>query len=296
MICHPARVAAACLLFAAAPLAGPARANDYPLEHRETLDLVQLVKDAGELVSQGTEAACAAFHERGSRWFHDDVYVFVIDLEGRAVCHPAQTALEGRILREMRDPDGKPVVRNFLDLLADGREAGWVHYLWPRPGWTSMEWKSTYVRRVQDAEGHTLIVGSGLYQIPMERRFVVDKVNEAAALIARDGHDAFAQLRDPASGFRFLDTYVFVLNREGVELVNAGFPELEGQNLLDLRDARGTPIVRQMLELVKDKEAAWFEYLWPRPGDARPAEKSSYLRRVFVGDEMLVVGAGVYFN
>lgn len=280
-----------CLLLAlAAPL--PA----FEAEHKETRELMAFVEDAAALVSaSGPEGACASFREDQSRWRYQDEYVFILDMEGNTLCHPAQPNLEGRSIVDVRDPKGKPIVQMFLNAVEDDGE-GWVHYHWQRPGGTTFVWKTTYVRQATGPTGEDYVVGSGLYQMPMERDFVVEKVNEAAELIEREGTDAFDTLRDPATGFRFYDAYVFVFDEEGVQRVNAAFPEHENQNLLDLEDANGVVIGRKMLDVVRERGAGWVDYLWPKPGDTRPSEKSSYVRGVRVGDTLYVVGAGVYFG
>jgi signal transduction histidine kinase len=120
------------------------------------------------------------------------------------------------------------------------------------------------------------------------------------ALIQAKGRAAFEDLRDPTGGFRFLDAYVFVIQGSGENAglcpVNVAFPQHEGQNILDLKDVDGKHMVQEMIEVLSARDAAWVEYRWPRPGETYPREKSSYVRRVTLDGEMLVVGAGVYFE
>ncbi len=280
-----------CLVLA---LATPLHAIEA--EHKETRELMAFVEDAASLVSaSGPDGACASFREDLSRWRYKDEYVFILDMEGNTLCHPANPDLEGESTLELRDPKGKPIVRSFLEAV-EGDGEGWVHYQWPRPGGTTFVWKSTYVRQATGPSGDDYVVGSGLYQMSMERDFVVEKVEEAAELVERQGTGAFETLRDPAGGFRFYDAYVFVFDEEGVQRVNAAFPEHEEQNLLDLEDADGVVIGREMLDVVRERGAGWVDYLWPKPGDTRPSKKSSYVRGVRVGDTLFVVGAGVYFG
>ena len=267
----------------------------FEAEHRETRELMAFVEDAAELVSaSGPDGACASFREDRSRWRYEDDYVFILDMEGNTLCHPAQPRLEGRSIVDLRDPKGKPIVQMFLRAVEEDDE-GWVHYQWPRPGESTFVWKSTYVKKATGPTGKSYVVGSGLYQMPMERDFVVEKVDEAVRLIEQEGTEALETLRDPAGGFRFYDAYVFVFDEAGVQHVNAAFPEHEGQNLLDLEDAEGVVIGREMLDVVRGRGAGWVDYLWPQPGDTRPSEKSSYVKGVQVGDTLYVVGAGVYF-
>lgn len=289
-------------LLAAAALpgaaAGAADQGGYPLEHPEARELVALVDDAAALVTEnGPEAACRTFHEEGSRWFHDETYVFILDMEGQALCHPAKPSLEGRGLIDLRDPHGRPIVRNFIRDLEDS-ESGWEHYLWPRPGGgTNFFWKTSYVRRAVGPRGVSYVVGSGGYQMPMERLFVVEQVDDAVALLERDGEAAFPVLRDKAGGFRFYDSYVFVMDEHGVHLVNAAFPEHEGNNLLDLTDENGKVIGREMLAALENADSGWVDYMWPRPGDEPASRKSSYVRKAHLPDgRTVIVGAGLYLD
>ncbi len=277
-------------------VAGPAGAHEPEFE--QTRQLIALVEGAADLIAEkGVAAACDAFRREGTPWLDGDTYVFVLDLDGKAICHPVKPSLEGKSLLELRDPHGKPIVQSFLRELEGGKPDGWVHYLWPRPDSAlNFFWKTAYIRRATSPEGPEYVVGSGLYQMKMERFFVVEQVNDAADLIARHGEEAFATLRDKGSGFRFYDAYIFVLDRAGNVLVNVGFPEREGRNDLELADPTGKKIIREMLALLERQESGWVDYLWPRPGDTATARKSSFVRRLDLDGRMLMVGAGVYFD
>jgi len=265
-------------------------------EHEETRELMTRVDAAVEAVEgEGVEVACSLFKEEGASWHPDaDSYVFINDIDGTSLCHPGKPGLEGTSVLGLRDPYGKPIVENFeRETEADGE--GWVHYLWPRAAGGTFYWKSTYVRRAGTLEGKEVIVGSGEFDLPMERLFVVEQVDDAVALIQAEGEDAFATLRDKASGFRFYDSYVFVMDANGVHLVNAGFPEHEGENMLAFTDENGKKVGVEMLELLADQDAGWVDYMWPRPGDDPASHKSSYVRRVDLpSGAVLVVGAGIY--
>lgn len=287
-----AQVLFALLLAAALPAVA---AGSLKPEYKETKELMALVEQAAALIGEkGVEAACDDFGVLDSRWLFDDVYVFVIDLEGTTLCHPARRDLEGKVLLELRDPAGKPIIANLLRDLAGGADDAWEHYLWPRPGSGTFVWKSTYVRRARTPGGEEVMVGSGLYQMRMERFLIADKVEDAADLIETLGELAFETLRDKASGFRFYDAYVFVMDSSGVHLVNAGFPEYEGKSMINWKDSEGKAIGREMLALLAKQEAGWVDYMWPKPGETVPVHKSSYVRRVELDGKLLVVGGGLY--
>lgn len=266
-----------------------------PPEYDETIELIELVQQADALVgSEGLDSACGQFSEPG-KWFQDEIYVFVFDMEGNVMCHPAQPRLEGRALLDLRDPHGRPIIASFIRELEGGNETGWVHYLWPKPDSTVFRWKTSHIRRAVDPSGTEYIVGSGLYELEMERFFVVEQVNDAVELMESVGEEAFPTLRDRSSGFRFYDAYVFVLDPAGIMLVNVAFPDLEGTSVAAMQDSNGKFIMQEMLE-VPEGESAWVDYMWPKPGDTRPSKKSSYVRRVAINGREYIVAGGVYFK
>ena len=273
----------------AAPLAGA------ELEHQATRDLVDFVTRAAGVVAEQGAAACDAFKQEGGEWFEGDRYVFVLDMDGQAICHP-NTSLEGRNLSDLRDPDGRPIMQMILHQLERGESDGWVHYLWPRPGKTVLTWKTTYVRETTAPGGTAMVVGGGAYGLKLEKAFIVDRVEEAAALIESDGEKAFDALRDKAGGFRFYDAYVFVMHADGRMLVNPASPQLEGTSVLGIEDENGVRPGVEMLKALAQEDEAWVDYQWPRPGDQRASRKETFVTKVTLGGEELVVGAGIYHS
>jgi signal transduction histidine kinase len=282
------------VVLAAAPLAAEDLPDAYPLENGVNQDLVKWVDMAAARVEKAGMEACKAFHSSKGDPRLGEGYVFMLDMEGVAVCHPGRPQMEGQNVLEMRDPDGKELGKLFRQRAESPAKSGWVHYLWPRPGDDVMTWKSTYVRRVTGPDEIDYMVASGRHGLPMEKQFVVERVDDAVALIQAKGQDAFPIIESPSEGFEFLDTYVFVVDRSGVELVNPAFPELEGESVLEVKDLEGTYPVQEMLAALEEAERAWVSYFWPRPRSTRPAKKDVYVRRVDVDEASYIVGAGLY--
>ncbi len=260
-----------------------------------TQELVALVKEAAELVRSKGEAAFPEFRKSGSRWRKGEAYIFVLDAEGNMLVHP-DPALEGKNQIELKDINGKPIIRGLIDAatsLADKNE-GWYHYQWPVPGGILPRWKSSYVRHVTAPSGKACIVGCGLYNDRMERSFVVDMVTDAIGQIEKSGKAAFQLLHDPTGPFMVKDAYIFVFDMKGIDLVNPGFPNLEGRNLMDLKDSAGKQLVREMFELVQTRGSGWVDYMWPKPGESVSTQKSAYVSNAKMGDQWLLVGCGVY--
>jgi len=264
-------------------------------EHAETRDLVALVNDATDLVRTKGETAFGELRISGSRWRHEETYIFVLDPKGDMLVH-ADPALEGKNQLDLKDINGKPIIRGLIAAATalPGKPEGWYHYQWPVPGEILPRWKSSYVRLVEAPSGKRYIVGSGMYNDRMERAFVEDAVTNAVGLIEQHGEAAFPLLRDPKGPFIAKDAYVFVTDMKAVELVNPAFPNLEGRDLLDLRDSSGKYLNREMLKLVQTQGSGWSDYMWPKPGESVSTQKSAYVQRAMLGQRPVMVGCGVY--
>jgi signal transduction histidine kinase len=270
-------------------------ANSNQYYDNNTRELVALVKDAAALVRTKGETAFSNFRQAGSRWRKGETYIFVLDPGGNMLVHP-DPELEGKNQLNLKDINGKPIIRGLLGAAtaSPGKPEGWYHYQWPVPGGLLPRWKSSYVRFVKAPSGKGYIVGSGMYNDRMERAFVIDAVRNAVELIEKDGDAAFKVFHDPTGPFIAKDAYIFVVDPDGIERVNPAFPSLEGRNVLDVKDTRGTHLVREMLQVTRTSGKGWVDYMWPKPGESVSTRKSTYVSKAKIGDEWVLVGCGVY--
>ncbi len=268
---------------------------DQLYEHEETRELVALVDDATELVRSKGEPAFTEFRIDGSRWRHGETYIFVLDPDGNMLVH-SDPSMEGKNQLDLKDINGRPIIRGLLGVVttfADKPE-GWYHYQWPVPGGLLPRWKSSYVRLVEAPSGKRYVVGSGMYNDRMERAFVVDAVTNAVGEIEKRGQAAFPLFRDPTGPFLAKDAYIFVIDMDGVDLVNPAFPNLEGTNLLDRKDTHGKYLFRELIQTVKSPGSGWVDYMWPKPGESVSTQKSAYVTGAQLAGKTVVVGCGVY--
>lgn len=268
---------------------------DQSYQYEDTRDLVALVKDATELVRTKGEAAFSDFRIPDSRWRQGESYIFVLDPKGNMVVH-LDPAMEGKNQMDLKDINGKPIVRGLIGatMMSPEKPEGWYHYEWPVPGGLLPRWKSSYVRLVTAPSSSSYVVGSGTYNDRMERTFVVDAVKNAVGQIEKNGTAAFTLFHDSADSFIAKDAYIFVFDMNGIDLVNPAFPSLEGRNLLDLKDTQGKHLIHEMFEVVKTSGSGWVDYMWPKPGDSTPMQKSAYVSKAKMGDQWVLVGSGVY--
>ena len=123
----------------------------------EAVAMVKRVEDM--FASAGAESTFKAVSDKSVASFHDrDLYPFIYDLSGRCVAHGARPALIGKNLLELKDQDGKYLIREMV-AIARGSGSGWVNYKWPNPLTNKIEDKSSYVEKMGD-----YFVGVGVYR------------------------------------------------------------------------------------------------------------------------------------
>jgi len=124
---------------------------------------------------------------------------------------------------------------------------------------------------------------------------IVAKVKEAAAMIINEGQDAaFKEINNKEGKFVWKDTYVFVMDFEGILLARPFRQGAIGKNWMNWKDQSNPPKQpnKEMVDLAKDKGEGWVEYMFPKPGEEAPSKKISYIYRV--PGQNLLVGAGIY--
>jgi signal transduction histidine kinase len=268
-----------------------------PYLYRDTRRLVSLVEDAADLMEQQGTNAFSEFGRKNSRWFNDNYYLFVYDIDGTCVFHPANPELVGLNLMGLRDMNAKPVVQWITDVgrMTNNDASGWVFYLWEEGRELNPLWKSSYVRKVVPQDGKVYVLGCGVYDIKIERAFVKERVDRAVALLKAKGKDvAFRDFRNTSSPFYFLNAYIFVLDISGRALVDPAYPTLVSRNLRDFQDEVGRYVVREMIQKLETSDEAWVQYMWPKPGDTLPSRKIAYVRKVTVDNQTLMVGCDIF--
>jgi signal transduction histidine kinase len=268
-----------------------------PYLYADTRELVKLVEEAGALVEQQGTNIFSEFKVKGSKWFNDDYYFFIYNIDGYCVFHPVAPELVGQPLIGLKDMNGKPVIRLITDIghRIESDAAGWVFYLWEERTQFIPQWKSSYIRKAIGPDGQTYLVGCGIYDIKMEQVFVKERVNKAAELLKTRGKEAaFIQFKDPAETFYFLDTYIFVMDMNGRSLVDPAYPTHTGRDMTRFQDAIGRYSIKEMIEKLHNSDEAWVQYMWPKPGEVLPSRKLAYVRKVVIDGKPLIVGCDFY--
>jgi cytochrome c len=145
---------------------------------------------------------------------------------------------------------------------------------------------------------------------------IVALVEKAAALVESKGKSAFTELRKSTSPllggntslfvgdinnvsmsafhYHLSATCLFVGSMNGVSLLNAGFPKLEGTKILDIEDSKGKRIYVAYMQMAQSNGSGWVDYMWPKPGQNQPSQKWTYVKAVRLDGTPAYIGAGFY--
>lgn len=263
-----------------------------PYVYEDTKRLVTLVEDAASLIEQKGDAAFQDFAVKNSKWFDDKYYLFVYDLTGKCVFHPIQPGLIGKDLSSFRDVEDRPVIELITDVgKKPGANAnGWVFYLWEMPNHYSPYWKSSYIRKVIAPNGNIYVVGSGLYNMKIEKAFIQERVNMAADLILSEGKDAaFNEIRKSSAVYHILGSYIFVVDESGNVVVDPSFPSNFQRNVSNFHDVTGRMVLEKIRQDLQYKDRVWDAFLWPQYESDVPSRMLLYVRKVKIGDEVFFV-------
>jgi cytochrome c len=125
-------------------------------------EAVAMVKKAGDFLRKhGKEKAFAEFNKPKGAFLYKDLYIFTFMANGDGIeqANGANVKLVGKNVMEMKDADGRYLIKDILALGMGKEGKGWVDYKWPNPSTGTIDSKRTYVERVED-----VIIGCGIYK------------------------------------------------------------------------------------------------------------------------------------
>ncbi len=121
-------------------------------------EAIAMVKKAIAFIkANGNDKAFEEFNNRDGQFVDRDLYVIVYDMNGVCMAHGGNIRKVGRELIDDKDADGKPFMRERIELMKKQASA-WQDYKYKNFVTNQIEAKSTYLEKSGD-----LIVGCGIY-------------------------------------------------------------------------------------------------------------------------------------
>jgi len=107
--------------------------------------------------ANGKDKALAEFNNPKGQFVKDDLYIYVLDMDGKMLAHP-NAKLVGQDFMVVKDADGKLFAVDMVKI-AKEKGSGWVDYKWENPKTKKVDPKTVYFEKVDD-----VIVASGAYK------------------------------------------------------------------------------------------------------------------------------------
>lgn len=122
-----------------------------------------VIKNYIAMEAKGTltreEAQKKALEAVNSLRYNGTDYFWINDLEPKMIMHPIKPQLDGKNLSKNKDPNGVFLFNEFVRV-AQTKGAGFVDYMWEKPGSTEPQPKVSYVLLLKE---WGWIIGSGIY-------------------------------------------------------------------------------------------------------------------------------------
>jgi cytochrome c len=151
----PIRIAALAVAAGTMALAEAAGAADHATKD-EAVAMVR--KGIAYIKANGKDKGYAEITSKTSQFKDRDLYLVVYGLDGTVRAHGANEKMVGRNLIDMKDIDGKPFVRERVEL-AQSKPAFWQDYKFTNPVTKQIESKQMYCERLEDS-----VVCGGVYK------------------------------------------------------------------------------------------------------------------------------------
>lgn len=242
-----------------------------------------LLSKAVSAYKQDGDKAFAAFSRQGE-FVDGELYVFVVDSKGTMLASGGPSVvLIGRNISTTLDPS---LQQQFAQALKSP-ESGKVQqadYRWKNWADGKVERKHVYYQRVGER-----FIAVGYYIPRASAQQAAAMLEKAVKAVEADPQGTIKQINALDKAFIEDDLYVFVVDLDTSKFVAHGFnTRMVGTDFASLKDPGGNPIGHAMLELVKSKGEAEFEYQWRNPVTAKVENKHAFLRKT--GHYLVAVG------
>ncbi len=89
--------------------------------------------------------------------------------------------------------------------------------------------------------------------------------------------------------------YYFVTRLDGVEILFADRPEMEGLNLIDIQDTQGKFVIRDMIAIIRESGEGYYRYTWTKPNKSgKGFPKIAFIKHFEPFDWL--IGTGEYLD
>jgi methyl-accepting chemotaxis protein len=88
--------------------------------------------------------------------------------------------------------------------------------------------------------------------------------------------------------------YFWIQGMDGKMIMHPIKPDLDGTQVIGLKDENGKSFFREMVEVAKSEGSGFVDYVWPKPGKKQPVPKVSFVKNYQPWG--WIVGSGIYVD
>ncbi len=241
-------------------------------EAQKRKKVVELVNEALAYVEHNSfDKAMNAF-THGRDFIRGELYIFVYDTHGFEYANGQDERMIWKNLFDIRDSFGTYIVQEMIKKAKMG--GGWLTYQWRNS--TKVSYIKPFVK--DDKE---YVIGAGYYP-HSKRDLVIGLVKGAVAyfneVVNEKGFpvdEVFSTLSYPAGRFVMGDLYLYAVGFDGRMMANGDRPGLIGTNVLNVKDAEGKYVNKDIIEQLKKTDlGVWSQYR------SKNAMKETYAEKV----------------
>jgi signal transduction histidine kinase len=150
------QIKGAIAVLALACATGPAGAADNATKEQA---VAMVKKGVAFIKANGTEEGYAEITDKKGQFIDRDLYLVVYGLDGKCLAHGANEKQVGRDLIDLKDIDGKPFVKERVEMARARPDGFWQDYKFTNPVSKKIEPKTMYCEKL----GETAVCG-GVYK------------------------------------------------------------------------------------------------------------------------------------
>jgi cytochrome c len=237
------------------------------------------------LKRNGPEKAFEAFNVQQGTFVCGPYYVYVVGSDGFLYANGGtQMSLARHKVLDLRDAAGKPMIRDLI-AAAEQSPNGAIEYHWLNPEENHIDVKIGMYSKVDK-----YIVSVGYFTSRATQKVAQELLTQAVDFLKQNGGDkAFSAFNNQQGGFTHDDQYVFAIGVEdGRYRASGDSPQLNGMDVRGMKDAAGSALFEDMINIAKTKGSGTVEYVWRNPETNAVESKLTLIQRV--GDVLLGVG------
>jgi len=210
---------------------------------------------------------------RPLRFFNGFGYYYINSVDGVSQLHPLLPNLEGKNRIESKLSTGRYLVKDLRDLARKSGE-GFLSYVYRSFKDKSKE--KPKIAYLKHFEPYDWYIATGDYLKTIEKETQQE-------LLAYIEHVRFGE-----------NSYIFVVNYDGVVLMNASQKNLIGKNIWEIEDPNGVKVIQEERKAVRNPEGGFIYYVWNKPSTSTPSPKISFIKGI--EDWRWMIGAGFYVD